>query len=54
MGKLTCWCSDYEIDTVGEPGEEKLDDAIKKFLAIGKDKYPGAKKPENVTRKGDK
>jgi len=43
-----------EIDTVGEPGEEKLDDAIKKFLAIGKDKYPGAKKPENVTRKGDK
>ena len=42
-----------DVGPVGEPGEHKLDDAIKKFLAIGKDKYPGAKKPKNVTRKGD-
>jgi hypothetical protein len=42
-----------DVESVGEPGEHKLDDAIKKFLAIGKDKYPGAKKPKNVTRKGD-
>ena len=42
-----------DVTPVGEPSEDRLDDAIKKFLAIGKDKYPGAKKPENVTRKGD-
>ena len=33
--------------------EDRIDDSIKKFLAIGKDSYPGAKKPKNVTRKGE-
>tara|TARA_Y100000310_G_scaffold319244_1_gene374285 strand:+ start:1120 stop:1665 length:546 start_codon:yes stop_codon:yes gene_type:complete len=42
-----------DTESAGETGEHKLDDAIKKFLAIGKDKYPGAKKPSNITRKGD-
>ena len=42
-----------DVESVGEPDERKVDDAIKKFLAIGKDKYPGAKKPQNITRKGD-
>ena len=40
-----------DAENVGEPCETKVDDAIKKFLAIGKDKYPGAKKPKNVTAK---
>ena len=31
--------------------EDRLDDSIKKLLAIGKDKYPGTKKPENVKAK---
>jgi len=42
-----------EIEGARAESEDKLDDAIKKFLAIGKDKYPGAKKPSNITRKGD-
>ena len=42
-----------DIENAREPSEDRLDDTIKKFLAIGKDKYPGAKKPGNVTRKGD-
>ena len=33
--------------------EERLDDAVKKWLAYGKDSYPGSKKPSNVTRKGE-
>ena len=33
--------------------ERSVDSAIKDFLAIGKDKYPGTKKPQNVTRKKD-
>jgi len=33
--------------------EERLDQSIKKWLAFGKDTYPGAKKPQNVTRKAD-
>tara|TARA_R100000008_G_scaffold86768_1_gene81478 strand:+ start:415 stop:993 length:579 start_codon:yes stop_codon:yes gene_type:complete len=46
--------SDVERDPNYEEGsssEERLDAAIKKFLAIGKDKYPNTKKPKNVTRK---
>jgi len=33
--------------------EDRLDDAIKNWLAIGKDQYPKAKKPENVSGKRD-
>ena len=42
-----------DVIPVGEESEENLDASIKKFLAIGKDAYPGTKKPKNVTRKGD-
>ena len=40
----------YEKDS---SSEDRLDASIKKFLAIGRDAYPGTKKPKNVTRKGD-
>ena len=33
--------------------DRSVDSAIKDWLAIGKDKYPGTKKPQNVTRKKD-
>ena len=33
--------------------EERLDDAIKKWLGYGKEKFPGAKKSSSVTRKGE-
>tara|TARA_R100001082_G_scaffold78672_1_gene46156 strand:+ start:1379 stop:1939 length:561 start_codon:yes stop_codon:yes gene_type:complete len=33
--------------------EDRLDNSIKKWLAMGKEKHPGAKKPKNVTRKGE-
>ena len=42
-----------DVEEVGGASEDKLDSAIKKFLAIGKDSYPASKKPKNVTRKGD-
>tara|TARA_Y100000034_G_scaffold118099_1_gene158406 strand:- start:108 stop:677 length:570 start_codon:yes stop_codon:yes gene_type:complete len=42
-----------EADLDESGSEEKLDKAIKSFLAIGKDKYPKTKKPRNVTRKGE-
>ena len=48
--------ADIERDPKNEEGsssEDRLDASIKKFLAIGKDTYPGSKKPKNVTRKGD-
>ena len=35
----------------GDPQIKSLDDAIKIWLATGKDVYPRTKKPENVTRK---
>ena len=42
-----------DVTRVGEPSEERRDASVKKFLAIGKDKYPNTKKPKNVTRKGE-
>ena len=39
-----------DVETAGEPRED-VDASIKKWLAIGKDKYPGAKKPKNQTAK---
>lgn len=42
------------VEALGEgTPDDRLDDAIKKWLAIGKDSYPGAKKPRNITRKND-
>ena len=40
-----------ETEEVATPSEDRLDNSIKKWLAIGKDKYPGAKKPSNMTAK---
>ena len=42
---------DTELVRGGTP-KDRLDGAIKDWLSIGKDKYAGAKKPSNVTRKG--
>ena len=39
-----------DVENAGEPRED-VDASIKKWLAIGKDKYPGAKKPQNLTAK---
>jgi hypothetical protein len=51
-------CQVYKIGGLSEvadpsPGERDVDSAIKSWLAIGKDKHPGTKKPKNVTRKND-
>jgi hypothetical protein len=41
-----------EVESIGQgTPEDLLDDSIKKWLAIGKKKYPKAKKPENVSTK---
>jgi hypothetical protein len=40
-----------DTENVAEPSEDNVDPDIKKFLAIGKDKYPGTKKSKNDTRK---
>ena len=41
-----------DMDEIGpESSEDRLDKAYKSFLAIGKDQYPGTKKPKNVTSK---
>lgn len=40
-----------DVEAVSEPSEERLSDTIKKFLAIGKDKYPSTSKPQNVSIK---
>jgi len=50
----------YEISSVEDPRDEKdslRDDTEKetnKFLAVGKDKYTGVKKPQNDSRKKEK
>ena len=41
------------VESVKQESEDRLDDAIKKWLAIGKDKFPKTKKPENVSGKRD-
>ena len=38
---------------LGHTVEERLDDSIKKWLGLGKDKFPNTKKPENVSGKRD-
>jgi len=38
---------------LGHTVEERLDDSIKKWLGMGKDKFPGTKKTENVSGKRD-
>ena len=39
-----------DVEEVGQGSEDRIDDAIKKFLAIGKEQYPGTKKSKNITR----
>ena len=52
-------CQVYKIGGLSEvddpnPGDHKdVDSAIKSWLGMGKDKFSGAKKPTNVTRKND-
>jgi|TARA_R110002167_G_scaffold211743_2_gene416338 hypothetical protein len=52
-------CQMYKIGGMSavdgpEAGRERdVDSSIRDWLSIGKDKYPGAKKPSNVTRKND-
>ena len=38
---------------MGQTVEERLDNSIKKWLGMGKDKFPKTKKPENVSGKRD-
>jgi len=68
MSKIRTWAEATKVYTVGglkdveeseennrTTSEEKLRSAIEKFLATGKDQYPGTKKPSNVkTPKGAK
>ena len=68
MSRIRTWCEAKKVYTIGglgdaeavggdDPGdaEDKLRSAVEKFLAIGKDKYPGAKKPQNIkAQKGAK
>ena len=50
---------DYKIGGIpdepemGTTVEERLDDSIKKWLGMGKDKFPKTSKPENVEGKRD-
>ena len=44
---------DDSTEEIKKESEELLDDAIKNWLAIGKDQYPKTKKPENVSGKRD-
>ncbi len=52
-------CQMYKVgglsEVIGASNEESrdVDSAIKDWLAIGKDKYPGTKKASNVKRKND-
>jgi hypothetical protein len=51
-------CQVYKIGGLGDvadphPGDRDVDSAIKSWLGMGKDKFSGAKKPSNVTRKND-
>jgi hypothetical protein len=39
------------VDQQGTRRALDVDSAVENWLAIGKDKYPGTKKPQNVTRK---
>ena len=41
-----------DVEEVGaSTPDERLSSAVKSWLAIGKESYPGSKKPSNVTRK---
>jgi len=41
-----------DVESIREPSKERLEQSFKDWMAIGKDQYPGAKKPKNVTAKG--
>jgi len=57
MSKIRTWVQASRVYKIGglkgvddqQSSENKLDKSVKKWLAIGKDKYPGAKKPKNAT-----
>jgi len=61
MSRIRTWVEATKVYTVGglkdvqdseennlSTSDEKLRSAVEKFLAIGKDKYPGTKKPRNA------
>jgi len=61
MSRIRTWAEAKKVYTIGgikdteavgenDPGEaeKKLRTAVEKFLATGKDKYPGVKKPSNA------
>ena len=62
--RVRTWCQSTQTFEIGgfkgvsnssdrneDPQIKDLDAAVRKWLATGKDVYPGVKKPENVTRK---
>jgi len=59
MSRIRCWLQAVQQYKIGglkdsdKPGssEDRLSKAVKDWLAIGKDKYPKTKKPDNVSRK---
>lgn len=62
MSRVRSWVQaqcDYKIGgipdepEIGHTVEERLNDTFKKFLGMGKDKFPNTKKPQNVTGKRD-
>jgi hypothetical protein len=62
VSKIRSWVQaqqDYVIGGIpeepemGTTVEERLDDSIKKWLGMGKDKFPKTKNPENVKGKRD-
>jgi len=69
MSRVRSWCQAKKVYAIGglpkgtpetilddsqrDFGPDRLKGAIEKWLAIGKDKYPKTKKPQNVTRKGE-
>jgi len=61
MSKIRTWAQAKKVYTIGamgdveaheenklETADEKLRSAVEKFLSVGKDKYPGTKKPSNA------
>ena len=62
LSQLRTWVTAQKTYAIGSAPElgvdkdeakEKLGNAVKKWLAIGKDTYPGAEKPQNITRTGE-
>jgi len=62
LSQIRTWVTAYKTYKIGgtpelgvdkDEAKEKLGNAVKKWLAIGKETYPGSEKPKNITRKGE-